>query len=584
MRVGLHVRSMRVYVPLLLVLFGASNVTCTAEREKLPDIVVYLVDTLRADHLGIYGYERETSPRLDAFAKDAMIFDRAYSTSSWTKPATASLLTGLAPARHGANSRSDALDARAVTLATLLKSRGYHTVAFVTNPNVLPAWGFDRGFDKFFDIESVARSARADRVGELVMQYLEKAPDGPRFLYIHTRDPHGPYDPPAPYDQRFSGGDEIAGYDGEIAFSDFHFGELLDRLRAMGRYDESAIVFLSDHGEEFEEHGNTGHGKTLYEELVRIPLLLKLPGRRGRGQRCAAPIQIIDVVPTLLTLVDLDSPEEVEGQDLASIDCTSEAALARPLFFDLDQISVSGRLIMSGVLKGSQKLVWVEEPESETLLFDLALDPHEHDNRAHQANGGYEQLQELLLDRRSEARGGVQLWLVNDGESSNSRAREISGHLSTEGRFVAFRVSQLEEADHFTLDDASQNLRFRVKLRNRNNPIGQKPSRLVDVDTVSFRIDPPDATLKIESLQAEGEKIAVFLGAGLQRAGPLPLLIHPGEERLRVALMGALLPSSRELSIVAPGGVYLGVVAPRGQVVEVSPNMDARLRALGYVE
>jgi arylsulfatase A-like enzyme len=222
-----------------------------------PNVVIYLVDTLRQDHLGLYGYECDTSPRLGEFAKDAVVYRAAYSPTSWTKPAVTSLLSGRYPSAHGAVKRDSTLDADVQLVGEYLREAGYQTAAFVTNPNVLPVWGFERGFDRFYDIESVARSARADRVNEVVFEHLAQDPREPFLLYVHTRDPHKPYAPPVPYARMWAGeGDaRVAAYDGEIRFNDHHFGRLLDHLEAAGLYRDALIVFTSDHGEELGERG-----------------------------------------------------------------------------------------------------------------------------------------------------------------------------------------------------------------------------------------------------------------------------------------------------------------------------------------
>lgn len=157
------------------------------------NVVIYLVDTLRADHLGVYGYERETSPRLDAFAKDAVVFERAYAPSSWTKPSTASLLTGLHPRRHGGITRDNKLADRIELLSEHLDALGYHTVAFMTNPNTVAMWGFDQGFDVFYDIHNPDHQPKAEDVANKVFEHMDAHADQPFFYYIHTLDPHDPY-------------------------------------------------------------------------------------------------------------------------------------------------------------------------------------------------------------------------------------------------------------------------------------------------------------------------------------------------------------------------------------------------------
>jgi arylsulfatase A-like enzyme len=276
-------------------------------RADGPNVIVYLVDTLRRDHLGVYGHRRDTSPRVDAFARDAIVFDNAYAPSSWTRPSTASLMTGLSPSRHRAIGRLDVVRPEHWALSEHFQAAGYRTLGFVTNPNVLAVWGFDQGFDSYLDIDAESLSTRADRVIDQVLRALDAlAPDERFFLYVHTLDPHAPYAPPPPYDQMFevSGDESAALYDGEIAFGDEQFGRMIDWLRQRQKYDDTLIVFLSDHGEEFLDHSGTEHGHTLFEEDVAQ--LLRQAGESSQG----VPMGIyLAVVPDVEIAEDV--PEDV---------------------------------------------------------------------------------------------------------------------------------------------------------------------------------------------------------------------------------------------------------------------------------
>lgn len=321
----------------------------SAGESARPNLLIYLIDTLRADHLGTYGYDRPTSPRIDRFADDAAVFLEARAQSSWTRTTVVSVLTGLLPQTHGVNQREDALADPVVTLAEILRGEGYRTLGFITNGNVDKVFGLDQGFDHYQYLresrEATAFHQQSDRVNQQVFRWLDTRPknDGrPFFLYLHTSDPHAPYTPAEPYSSRFAGDadpelgriDVVHGisagrepappgientwidlYDGEIAFNDFHFGRLIDRLQQEGLYDDTMIVVLADHGEEFFEHGGWEHGKTLYEEQLRIPLLIKLPGLRGRGARVAGPAGQVDILPTVLEALGLEA-RAADGQSL----------------------------------------------------------------------------------------------------------------------------------------------------------------------------------------------------------------------------------------------------------------------------
>jgi choline-sulfatase len=304
-----------------------------------PNVVLYLVDTLRADRLGCYGGKKAVSPALDAFVRGATLFERAVAQSSWTRPSVASVLTGMGPLAHGVQTLDDRLPEAAVTLPEMLQAAGYRTAGFSTNPQVSAATGLAQGFDDF----ALSPAIRSDDVTRLVVRWLDRRRGRqPCFLYVHTSDPHAPYDPPLALVRRFAPGVPAnAGslpevrrayaargrerarraaqlsdlYDGEVAGNDHGFGELLAALRARGLYDDSLIVFVADHGEEFDEHGDLGHGNNLYAETLNVPLIVKWP-RQTRGERVAAVAQQLDLLPTVLRAAQLEPPRGLPGTDL----------------------------------------------------------------------------------------------------------------------------------------------------------------------------------------------------------------------------------------------------------------------------
>jgi arylsulfatase A-like enzyme len=425
------------------------------------NVVVYMVDTLRADHLGCYGYPRPTSPEIDRFAGEATLFTAARAQSSWTRPAVASIFTGLYPQVHGTNQRQSALPAEVAPMAELLTGAGYRTAAVITNGNVGSEFGFARGFASFVWLQEradrVAVHESADAVNERAFAWLqENAGAGPFFLYLHASDPHGPYTPAAPYRQRFAPDvtdpelgsnasileigksrvpvdpSRLAGledlYDGEIAFTDAAFGRLLARLRELDLYDSTVVVLVSDHGEEFLEHGRTGHGKSLFQEQLAVPLVIRFPDGRGRGRRIAATARQIDILPTLLAYLGEPVPEEVQGHSLLPLlDRAEVDPLAVPWYAYLD---VDGREIES-VSVAERKLIDYltdDGPRGKFELFDLARDPHERSDLWLTASvwGGY--LDSLLLYRRHSWRS-LAAPQVEAGEELRRRLR-AAGYLT----------------------------------------------------------------------------------------------------------------------------------------------------------
>ena len=389
----------------------------TAEPRR-PNIVLYVVDTVRADRLGVYGYEKPTSPRLDAFAAGAVLFENAYAQSSWTRPAVASLFTGLLPPAHRTVGRRSVLPEDAITLAEILAANGYEGMGLVRNPNVSRAFGFAQGFARFRSEDRDRDETMLDRV-RLWLDEREGS-EQPFFLFLHAIDPHGPYDPAPEFEEMFEAGgapvhyrtvryllqlnrgevEPDAGtaealsrlYDAEVAQNDRVFGDLLDVLEARGLAGDTAVVYVSDHGEEFQEHGRWEHGLSLYEEVLRIPLVMRLPGVSPR--RVEAPAQHVDVLPTLLGHLGIEAPP-TDGRDLLAARRRGDDP--PDVYTHLD---VDGHRAAS-VIRGRYKLVLPQSPSqgTEPMLFDLEADPAEQEDLAADRPEVVERMLGLLADQ-----------------------------------------------------------------------------------------------------------------------------------------------------------------------------------------
>jgi len=324
-----------------------------------PNVIVYLIDALRADHLGCYGYQRPTSPRIDRFGRSALLFTDAVSQSSWTLPATASVLTGRTPGGHGALAVGTAIRADVPTLAEQLRAAGYRTAAFVTNYLASGEFGDARGFDDFhFYREEAERRPGvylpSSALRRRVRRWLERARGrGPFFLYVHATDPHWPYLPASRHARPFRPaamtdleerelvdasrayflGNEHQGerptsmppqrvallrdlYDGDVRAADEAFGAFLDDLTELGLLEHTAVVLTGDHGEEFLDHAGLGHEQTLHDEVLHVPLLVRLPGGVRGGTRIARTVQHVDVAPTVLHLTGVPPPPALDGRSL----------------------------------------------------------------------------------------------------------------------------------------------------------------------------------------------------------------------------------------------------------------------------
>ncbi len=296
-----------------------------------PSVIFIVLDTLRADHLGLYGYERGTSPNLNRFANESVVFDYAITSAPWTPPALGSMFTGKYASSHGmmppngrgkAREASATLDQQNTTMAEIFKANGYQTAGITPNPWIKDEFGYAQGFDSYF-YRDRGRADEINRAGKKVLDTMK--PNSPFFLFLHYLDPHDPYDPPSPYDKQFSGAlrarsydpdtlEKLNRYDGEIAFMDHHLGELFSDLRRRGLWDNSIIVIISDHGEQFRERGELGHGFRLYDEELHVLLMVHAPGiEPGRVKDV---VNTVDVLPTILDLTQVAPPPGLQGVSL----------------------------------------------------------------------------------------------------------------------------------------------------------------------------------------------------------------------------------------------------------------------------
>lgn len=325
----------------LLIAFALLLAACARGGAGPPDIVLIVIDTLRADSLPPYRAPRENAPNLAAFAQGGVVFERVIAPSSWTKTSMASLLTGTNPGRHGVRGIEHALPVEIPTLARMLRDAGYRTLAVQTNPWLRARFGFDEGFDRYAFVSFGA----AEKVNERALTLLDEAGrDHPIFLYLHYMDVHAPYRPgprwfhePALevagrgpvaddeletlYRRQELRGPELdrrvrALYEAELRQLDDALGRLFESFRKQGMLERAIVVVTSDHGEAFGEHGQVTHGRTFYPEVYAVPLFVRGPGTAPAGTRIDAQVRSIDIAPTILALVGLPIPPSVQGEAL----------------------------------------------------------------------------------------------------------------------------------------------------------------------------------------------------------------------------------------------------------------------------
>jgi arylsulfatase A-like enzyme len=435
-----------------------------------PDVILVSLDTTRADHMSTYGYARETSPNLTALARDALNFTEARSPAEWTVPGHASMLTGMYPSRHGAHyagewnagpqiygrKRVFPLADDRVTMAEVLAARGYRTGGFVANfANLYRGFGMAQGFEHYDDapgvmLKPVPHAVRlvqrfspsflkrpfrsTAEIASAALRFLDRGEQGrPVFLFLNVLEPHQWVLPPAPFDrwaQAIPGATRLAQkgffthtipthlkpveqdfvtatYDGQIAFMDAQLGEFIAALKARGHYENALIMVTADHGELLGEHDQVGHGgRMMYEGLLHVPMVVKMPGADHPRGEVSGPVQLVDLLPTVCAAVGAPVPDGVQGETLPHVDHEIVAEEQINPEFVAHYGEVYDRA-MRVVYDRSWKLIATSK--GERLLFDLDRDPGEAENLASREPDRTKE-----LERRLEAAMSV---MVSDARS-----------------------------------------------------------------------------------------------------------------------------------------------------------------------
>lgn len=426
---------------------AAPVVTASAAPPATPPrgVILVMVDTLRADHLDAWGYGRETAPNLSAMAASGARFAHAVSQATWTKVSAPALLTSLYPSTHGIAEFADRLPASATTLAEVYRTAGYATLSFSSVLFTGKFTNLHQGFEELHEFGSaggLGNSKTARAYVDRLLPWLEQHSDVPFFVYLHLFDPHDPYEPEPPYDHLWFDPAvrpeherqmeevraaieqplmkaflmptraelerakvdpdtfvkrQIDWYDGSIRGFDAELGRLVEKLAQLGIAEDTLLVFVSDHGEEFLEHGASFHGQSVYGELSRVPLLMSWPGTIVSGTVVDDVVQVVDVMPTLLDLSGLAPPELLQGRSLAPRLVAGRGTLEpRPAVTEMAAISAAGGnpppfgRASTALISGGWKLVHNTEGRggrTEYELYDFAADPHDlHDVAADHAD------------------------------------------------------------------------------------------------------------------------------------------------------------------------------------------------------
>lgn len=434
---------------LLPIVVLACLLGCSSSRENAaprPNVLLIVLDTVRADRLGSYGYERARTPNLDAFAAQGVVFEDCMSSSCWTLPSHATLFTGVMPVAHGATQETLELDDALPTLAELMSRAGYNVYGASANAVVSPDNGLDRGFGHFEelyrpDVEANHR-VRGRHPHDVAFErwWMSRESDKPFFAFMNYIEAHAPYRPPEPFlsaalDSRWSVTEGIeagrtkisehyllesghpsellqqlsALYDGEIAFLDWSFGKLIERLVAMEELENTVVIVTSDHGEQFGEHNLVGHSFALYEPLIHVPLLVRFPQARDAGERRTDPVHLADVFHSILGIAGVEPPPLRQGQAVFGGPVEPTRARVAEYYYPRQMLSSFGEETvlehlerfaprmcrLRALRRGSDKLVWSSDGNHE--FYALDVDPQELND-----------LSETEIDRQAEMLAWIQ--------------------------------------------------------------------------------------------------------------------------------------------------------------------------------
>jgi arylsulfatase A-like enzyme len=595
------VETMRTLFRLVLLLALAVIISC-GRNDRRVNVVIIGIDTLRRDHLGCYGYDRNTTPNIDKLAATGVLFENAVSQSPWTLPSFATVFTSLYPTQHGAVSRGDRMRTGFPTLAAILRANDYATGALVNAPVMSPAYKLDRGFD-YYSYKGGIRDRVADATTVSALEWIDDNSGKPFFIFVHYFDPHVPYSPPPPYDTLFapdssaqsrrfffpdkshideltaSDWDEIrALYDGEIAFTDEAVRRLLEGLEERGLRENTLIILLSDHGEEFYDHGGFEHGHTLYDELIKVPLVFALPGVVPDEVRIPRQVRLLDVCPTILDLVGIDSGTHFEGVSLKHLimgdNGQRETAEGRIL---PAHVAYSEALLYPRpgerkcVTAYNWKLIY-DVKTAEELFFNLAEDPGEHLNLA--GDGGEpltlleENLSKILLAISDT-------WFVEIAGSKSGSLIDIEVRCVTPEGATYFGLVRLLDGDHKILRTADV-----PEARVSANIAAISDLEVTDPITLCFTLErqetPVGFDIRIDGTPAVDN---TYVGRSLSKPATMPFIRALAGKDESTKGEPDSRPDPPYVLIWRSGSAYEG---------ETSIVLDAKtkrdLRAVGYIQ
>jgi arylsulfatase A-like enzyme len=537
------------------------------------NIILIGIDALRADHMSVYGYERETTPNIDTFAESGAIFTNSYSAAPWTLPSFFSMLTSTYPSVHqyGTNFRGEVRATSAAiwkigtispdynlkTLAEILRERGYYTAAFTNNPFLSTENEVDRGFDEFnqygpTSVEGV----------DLVLPWLDRHRNDKFFLFFHVMDPHDfslkgskIYELPPRFGD--TDGDLLAmetnKYDTSVSFCDEQMGELFEGIKWLGLGHHSLVIVTSDHGEELHDRGGTGHGHSLYDELLRVPLILRPPGGLETRKIFDERVSAIDIAPTILDALEIPEPSYYQGESLAPL-LAGDSLVAWPIFAE----SLGGGDEKKAVIADDYKMIYTAT-SNEFELYNLKDDPKEERNLVLRAPEIERKMKETLQKFVAQSHEGFHVAL-----NPPAGLELCEGTLSTEGVFIRVMPLDLTKSGIFRVDDDSRRIHFRLRGEH-------------GVSGFFFRVYPADTPVKLE-LTRKGDGPATEILLGATDGNPLAAPVEFDREMLR-ALGASDRPEMEDEGLY----VWLKETGRESKTIEIDTKTKEKLEALGYL-
>jgi len=549
-----------------------------------PNVLIVLFDALRPDHLGCYGYGRNTSPEIDALARDSVLCIDAIAQASWTRPSVASLLTSCYPSTHGALDRQHVMRPNLPSLVQALKDVGYETHCFMTNPSCLPIWGIGTDFDRFMDLVGPTGVKMDDaRVMDAMVASMRYAEGRPWFMFAHLLGTHIPYNAPSPFNTMFRSPDTeaatqesekqklIDSYDEEIAYSDSQIGRLVNELRSSGLYDNTLIILTADHGEEFNEHGVCAHGESLYNEELHVPLVMKLPRSDHAGLRYEDILELVDVAPTILDIVGAPAQPRFQGRSFLP-GIRGQGAAKK---FAYASLYLEAKSMYMAQTKEAKYIHDVAAREK--MWFNLKQDPQEQ-HPLKQPIPEARELEEYAAHITTLDAEGLNILITPGGAEVNVVSGVVQGKGVAEGK-INYHADCGEVCDEegrvaFTIR-FGQGRNFRLGADRWFDTVEQDSARL------HMRVD-PDSELSLR-IEADGKPVppsSIFLGEAA--AG-----VHPSNDAtFKPSLLAADTYTFDPLLLARRFAVYVWYVPGVKEIKDDDLTQEVReaLQGLGYLK